>query len=69
MTVALYRQVYISRVNELLQDVDTYEVIERNSMRRMITDLRALLISWEKKYIANSTYRSLLSSDEILSKA
>ena len=29
MTMTLDRQVYISKVNEMLQDVNTYEVIER----------------------------------------
>ena len=68
VTVALDRQVYISRVNEMLQDA--YKVVERDPTRRMITGLRALLVSWkEKKYIANSTYRSLLSNDEILPRA
>ena len=67
VTVALDRQVYISRVNE---DVNIYEVFERDLTKRMVTDLRALLVSWkEKKYITNSTYRSLLSSDGILPRA
>jgi len=39
VTVALDRQVYISRVNEMLQNVDTYEAVERDPMRRMITGL------------------------------
>ena len=37
MTVALNSQMYISRVNEMLQDVNIYEVVERNPTRRMIT--------------------------------
>ena len=45
VTVALDRQVYISRVNEMLQNVDTYEAVERDPMRRMITGLCALLVS------------------------
>ena len=45
VTVALDSQVYISRVNEMLQDVDTYETVERDPTRRMITGLRALLVS------------------------
>ena len=70
VTVALDRQVYIFRVNEMLQDVDIYEIVERDPTRKMITGLRVLLVSWkEKKYIANSTYRSLLSGDGILPRA
>ena len=49
-TVALDRQVCISRV-EMLQNVNTYEVVERDPTRRMITGLCALLINWEKKSI------------------
>ena len=49
MTIALDRQVYNSRVKEMLQYVNTYEVVERDSMRKMVTGLRALLISWKKK--------------------
>jgi len=45
-------------------------MIERDPTRRMITDLHALLVTWkEKKYIPNSTYRSLLSNDKILPRA
>ena len=54
----------------MLQDLNTYEVVERDSTKRMITSLCALLVSWkEKKYIANSTYTSLLSNDGILPRA
>ena len=48
VTVALDRQVYISRVNE---DVNIYEVFERDLTKRMVTDLRALLVSWKEKSI------------------
>ena len=51
MTVALNSQMYISRVNEMLQDVDTYEVVERDPTRRMITGLRTLLVSWKEKKV------------------
>jgi len=48
----------------MLQDMNIYEVVERNSMRRIVMGLHALLVSWkEKKYIANSIYRNLLSNN------
>jgi len=47
--VALDRQVYISRINEMLQDVNTYEVVERDPTKRMVMSLRALLVSWKEK--------------------
>jgi len=40
VTLSLDRQVYISRINEMLQDVNTYEVVEKDSMRRMVTAYR-----------------------------
>ncbi|KYN28608.1 hypothetical protein ALC57_02000, partial [Trachymyrmex cornetzi] len=65
--VALDRQMYISKVNEMLQDVNTYEVVVRDATRRMVTGLRALLVRWkEKKYISDSTYRGLLCNGGIL---
>jgi len=50
MTIALDRQVYSSRVNEMLQDVNTYEVVERDSTRRMVTGLCVLLVGRKKVY-------------------
>ena len=50
MTIALDRQVYNSRVKEMLQYVNTYEVVERDSTRRMLTGLRALLVGRKKVY-------------------
>ncbi|KYQ46168.1 hypothetical protein ALC60_14832, partial [Trachymyrmex zeteki] len=51
MTVALDRQVNISKVNEMLQDENTYEVIEKDPTSRIVTGLRVLLVSWkEEKY-------------------
>ena len=52
----------------MLQDVNinTYEVVERDPTRRMITSLHVLLVSLKEKNIANSTYRSLLSNVGIL---
>ena len=49
--VALDRQVYISRINEMLQDVNTYELVERDPTKRMIMGLRALLVNWKEKGI------------------
>ncbi|KYN12032.1 hypothetical protein ALC57_15783, partial [Trachymyrmex cornetzi] len=70
VTVALDRQMYISKVNEMLQDVNTYEVVVRVPTRRMVTGLRALLVRWkEKKYISDSTYRGLLCNDGMLPMA
>ena len=54
----------------MLQDINTYEVVKRDPTRRIVTSLRALSVSWkEKKYIANSTYRSLLSNGGIFPRA
>jgi len=45
------RQVYISRVNEMLQDMNIYEIVKRDPTRRMVTSLRALLINWKEKKV------------------
>ena len=49
--VTLDRQVYISRVKEMLQYMNTYEVVERDPTKRMIMGLRALLVNWKEKGI------------------
>ncbi|KYQ47801.1 hypothetical protein ALC60_13166, partial [Trachymyrmex zeteki] len=68
VTIALDRQVYISKVNEMLQE-NTYKIIEKDLTRRIVTAY-ALLVNWkEEKYVSNSTHRSLLSNDGILPRA
>ncbi|KYQ53416.1 hypothetical protein ALC60_07482, partial [Trachymyrmex zeteki] len=42
VTVALNRQVYISKVNEMLQDENTYEIIKMDPTRRIVTIFFAL---------------------------
>ena len=51
MTVALDKQVYIFKVNEILQDMNTYEVIEKDPTKRIITDYALYWLVRRKKSI------------------
>jgi len=65
--VVLNRDDYFSKMNELLSDSHTYQIIERNPIKKLSQDLRSLLTRWKKKdFIDNYIYRKLLITDGIL---
>lgn len=54
----------------LLSDNETYVVIEKDPIKKITNELRNLLVRWKKNsFIAESIYRSLMSSDDILPRA
>jgi len=52
----------------MLQDKDTYSIINRNPIRKISVRLRDLLKKW-KDYITAATYKNLSCSDGILPRA
>lgn len=67
ITVAMHRNMYLHKMNELLSDTNTYEVIVKDPTKKIISDLRSHLSRWKHKgYISQTLYLSLLSSDGVL---
>ncbi|EFN63478.1 hypothetical protein EAG_07003, partial [Camponotus floridanus] len=48
-TVALNRDDYIKNVEKLLEDKDTYLIVLKNPINKLISSLRELLIKWKNK--------------------
>lgn len=55
---------------DMLSDSQTYEVVNKNPIKKITRDLTGLLTRWkEKKYISEVTARSLSISDSVLPRA
>ena len=39
-------KMYVSKVTEMLQDTETYEVIKRDPTKGVVTSLRGMLVKW-----------------------
>jgi len=51
---------------EIFLDNDTYEKIDKDPIKKLICDLHSLLVRRKgKNFIDNSTYRRLLTADDI----
>ncbi|EFN72059.1 hypothetical protein EAG_00285, partial [Camponotus floridanus] len=70
ITVALDKDNYIHKIEELLQDKETYMVVEKNPINKLISNLRTLLTRWKNNgYITPKIYRSLSYSEGSLPRA
>ncbi|KYN07871.1 hypothetical protein ALC62_01155 [Cyphomyrmex costatus] len=70
VTVFLDRNTYLSKMEDILSDRDTYEIIDRDPTKKLTQDLRALLVRWKGvKFIDDSTYRKLFMTDGNIPRA
>jgi len=70
ITVALNRTDYINKLEEMLRDKETYELIKKDPTKKRISDIRGLLAGWKsKRYISKTIYNSILCSDGKLPRA
>jgi len=70
ITVALDRNNYINKINEMLSDNNTYMKVKKDSTKRIVDNLRKILTTWKNsEYISNTTHKALISSDELLPRA
>ena len=64
VTIVLDKDSYISKVEGILSDVDTYSIISRDPTKKLTQDLRMLLIRWKAVgFIDKLTYKRLMTSD------
>ncbi|KAM0728324.1 hypothetical protein ACS0PU_005106 [Formica fusca] len=70
ITVVLDKQEYFHKIEEMLMDTNTYNIIKKDPTKNLTSRLRDLLSRWrDLEFISPSTYRSLYCSDGILPKA
>jgi len=70
VTVALNHKEYISKMEYLLSDSTTYEVIKQDPLKRMINSLVSIISGWkQKEYIDVRTYKMIYCGDGILPRA
>jgi len=70
ITVALDKNDYINKIDNMLNDTDTYTKINKNPTKKLINDIRVMLAGWKtKEYITQGTYNSIYCSDGNLPRA
>jgi len=68
ITVALDKNEYITRMEDMLHDQDIY--IKKTSVNKLTNSARTLLTRWTKNnYITTDIYKRNFCSDEILPRA
>jgi len=70
ITVALDKAEYTQSISRMLQDTDTYDIINKDQVRNLTNKTRELLTRWLKNnYITTSRYKKIYCSDGILPRA
>ena len=70
VTVALNKDSYVSRMEEILSDTSTYALVDKDPSTKLTRDLRAFLVGWRRdQFIDELTYRRLLTSDGVTPRA
>jgi len=70
ITVALDKNEYINKIEDMLSDTDTYIKINKNPIKKLTNETRVLLAGWKtKEYITQGTYNSIYCSDGNLPRA
>jgi len=68
--VALDKDDYISKMETILMDSNTYTLLKRNPVNKLLFDLKEILERWlNHKYISAHTHTILNSSNAILPRA
>jgi len=70
ITVALDRGDYIKKIEDLLNDTNTYTITKKNPIKSIETNLNNLFKNWlHKSFISKQQFYKLRSSDSLLPKA
>lgn len=70
VTVAMDKSYYINKIENLLSDVNTYAIINKNPCKKIEKELNNLLKKWLKNdFISKKEYYKLYSNDSLLPKA
>ena len=70
ITVALEKNSYISIIENMLSDQNTYKLIHNNPVQKMTNDLRKILSRWKQKdFIGDIVYKSLMINDGTMARA
>lgn len=70
VTVALSRDDYVSKIEGMLSDINTYKKIVKSPINKLICGLKDILIRWKNsEYINTQKYKSLLFTDGSLPRA
>jgi len=70
ITVALNRIEYVTKLEDMFGDSETYDRIKKDPVKKITKDIRTVLTSWKSKgYINNTIYNYIYCSDGNLPRA
>ncbi|KAG5309967.1 MOS1T transposase, partial [Pseudoatta argentina] len=70
VTVILDKDAYVSKMKEILSDTNTYEIVNKDPIKKLTQDLRTLLVRWKRdQFIDEQTYGRLLTTDGVIPRA
>jgi len=70
VTVAMDKDFYINKVEELLNDQNTYTIVKKNPIKSIENNLNNMVKKWlQKEFISKQQFAKLRSSDSILPRA
>lgn len=70
VTVAMNEEDYLFKMSYLLNDLNTYSIIQKDPTKILIRDLHCLLTRWKNNnYITNKMYKRLNCTDGVLPRA
>jgi len=70
VTVAMDKDFYINKIEELLNDQNTYTIVKKNPIKLIENNLNNMVKKWlQKEFISKPQFAKLRSSDSILPRA
>jgi len=70
VTIAMDRCFYIDKIEELLNDKNTYTIVKKNPIKSIEANLNSTVKNWlQKEYISKQQYFKLRFSDSVLPRA
>jgi len=58
--VVLEKTEYLNKIEEILNDIETYEKINKDLIKKLTNEIREILTVWKKKrYITDNTYNAI----------
>jgi len=70
ITVALDKNEYLNKIEDMLKDSETYSIINNDPIKKLTKEIRELLTRWKNKgFITKNTYNAIYCSDGNLPRA
>lgn len=69
VTVVMNKKDYMTKMEKLLSDKNTYKIDKKDPRKNITCELRTILKRWSKKYIDPTIKKKIYTSDGVLPRA